>query len=59
MPQESVIFKFNESRPTWSITKYLNKTYALLVPLHVGEPHIDGEPGDLKFRIQELRLVGQ
>lgn len=22
-----------------------------------GEPHIDGEPGDLKFRIREMRYT--
>lgn len=26
-----------------------------IVPLFIGEPHIDGEPGDLKFIIRELR----
>ena len=26
-----------------------------VVPFLIGEPHIDGEPGDLKFIIKELR----
>jgi len=27
----------------------------VVVPFLIGEPHIDGEPGDLKFIIKELR----
>lgn len=29
-----------------------------VVPFLIGEPHIDGEPGDLKFIIKELRYGG-
>lgn len=31
------------------------KQYFLFVFLFAGEPHVDGEPGDLRFRIKVLK----
>ena len=52
-PQNSNIFKFLFNREVLRTdVQYLCYSF---IYYFAGEPHIDGEPGDLKFIIRELR----